>query len=80
MNSKTTCAGILGIVFLVIFITLVIPHALSWPVITPGSGGIDAALWKGRTYEVLLQGIIILAGVMAILLLLGLKQSGKEPP
>jgi hypothetical protein len=29
---------------------------------------------------VLLQGMIILAGVLSILLLLGLKQSGRLPP
>jgi hypothetical protein len=80
MNAKTACAGILGSVFLVIFIALIVPHALSWPMVTPVSAGIGAVLWKGRTYEVLLQGIIILAGVMAILLLLGLKQPGRMPP
>ena len=46
----------------------------------PVSPGVGVALWKGRTYEALLQGMIILAGVFSILLLLGLKQSGRMPP
>jgi hypothetical protein len=80
MNPKRACACILGIVFLVVFIALVVPPALSWPSVTPVSAGIGAALWKGRTYEVLLQGMIILAGVLSILLLLDRRQSGRLPP
>jgi hypothetical protein len=80
MNAKTACAIILGTVFLVLFITLVIPHFTSWPTVTPVSAGIGVALWKGRAYDTILQGIILLAGVMSILLLLGLKQSGRMPP
>ncbi len=46
----------------------------------PVPAGIGAALWKNRTYEALLQGLIILAGVLSILLLLGLKPAGRTPP
>jgi hypothetical protein len=80
MNAKTACAIILGTGFLVLFTALVVPHFTSWPTVTPASVGIGAALWKDRTYDTILQGIIILAGVMSILLLLGLKQSGRMPP
>jgi hypothetical protein len=80
MNAKDACAGMLGIIFLGIFIALVVPYAASWPAIIPGSPGVGVALWKGRTYEVLLQGMIILAGVFSILLLLGFKQSGRMLP
>jgi len=80
MNAKDACAGLLGILFLGIFIALVVPPVVSWPAIIPVSPGVGAALWKGRTYETLLQGMIILAGVFSILLLLGLKQSGRTPP
>jgi hypothetical protein len=80
MNVKDTCAALLGIIFLVIFIVLVVPHAVPWPAISPVSPGVGVALWKGRTYEALLQGMIVLAGVFSILLLLGLKQSGRTPP
>jgi hypothetical protein len=80
MNAKNACAVILGTVFLGIFIAIIAPPALSWPVIPPLSSGVGVALWNGRTYEVLLQGMIILAGVLSILLLLGLNQSGRMPP
>ncbi len=80
MNAKNICAVILGAVFLIIFTILVVSSSLSWPVVSPVSPGVGAALWKGRTDEALLQGMIILAGVLSILLLLGLKQSGRMPP
>ena len=80
MNAKNACAGILASVFLVIFIALVAPHVLSSPAVIPVSPAVGAALWNGRTYEALLQGMIILAGVLSILLLLGLKQTGKMQP
>lgn len=80
MNAKNACAVLLGTVFLAVFIVLVVPHAQSWPALVPVSPAAGAALWKGRTYEALLQGMIILAGVLSILLLLGLKQSGRMQP
>lgn len=80
MNVKDACAVILGTVFLAVFIVLVVPHAPSWPAVPPASAGVGTALWSGRTYEVLLQGMIVLAGVLSILLLLGVKQSGRMPP
>lgn len=80
MNAKNACAVLLGTVFLAVFIVLVVPHAQSWPAIVPVSPAAGAALWKGRTYEALLQGMIVLAGVLSILLLLGLKQSGRMQP
>lgn len=80
MNAKGACAGILGIIFLVIFIALVIPQAVSWPAIVSVSQGVGVALWKDRTFEALLQGMIVLAGVFSILLLLGLKESGRMLP
>ncbi len=32
MNAKNACALFLGVVFLLLFIVLVIPHFTSWPV------------------------------------------------
>jgi len=80
MNAKDACAVILVTVFLALFIAFVVPGTPPWPAVTPAAQGAGTALWKGRTYEALLQGIIILAGVLSILLLLGLKQSGRMPP
>jgi hypothetical protein len=80
MNAKNVCDLILGAAFLLLFIALAVPHEVLWPAIVPVSPGVGAALWKGRTYEALLQGMIVLAGVLSILLLLGLKQSGRMPP
>ncbi|MCK9631568.1 MAG: hypothetical protein M0R30_07980 [Methanoregula sp.] len=80
MNAKNACAVILGTVFLGIFVALVVPPAPAWPAVIPLSSGVGAALWHSRTYEALLQGMIILAGVLSILLLLGKKQWGRMPP
>jgi hypothetical protein len=80
MNAKNACALVLGVAFLLIVIVLVIPHVPPGP--TPPAQIVAAgeALWNGRTYEVILQGFIMLAGVMAILLLLGLNHSRGQQP
>jgi ABC-type Fe3+ transport system permease subunit len=80
MNAKNACALFLGLVFLLLFIVIVIPHFASWPVTPPEAVAAGEALWKGRTYEVILQGFITLAGVMSILLLLGLNYSRRMEP
>jgi hypothetical protein len=80
MNAKNACALFLGVAFLLLFIILVIPHVTSWSVTPALATATGEALWKGRTYEVILQGFITLAGVMAILLLLGLNHSRRQQP
>jgi len=80
MNAKNTCALILGVVFCLLFIIVVIPHFAPLPVTPPQAVSSGEALWNGRTYEVVLQGFIMLAGVMSILLLLGLNYSRRMPP
>ena len=80
MNAKNACALFLGVVFLLLFIVIVIPHFASWPVAPAEAVAAGEALWKGRTYEVILQGFITLAGVMSILLLLGLNHSRRMQP
>jgi hypothetical protein len=80
MNAKNAIALFLGVVFLLLFIVLVIPHVSSWPVSPVLVVVAGEALWKGRTYEVILQGFIMLSGVMAILLLLGLNHSRRQQP
>lgn len=80
MNTKNACAVLLGTAFLVIFVSLAVPGAMAWLAVPPVYSGVGAALWKDRTYEALLQGMVILAGVLSVLLLLGLKQEGGLPP
>jgi hypothetical protein len=80
MNAKNASALFLGVAFLLLFMVLVIPHFKSLPVTPAGALRAGEALWNGRTYEVILQGFIMLAGVMAILLLLGLNHSRRQQP
>jgi ABC-type Fe3+ transport system permease subunit len=78
MNAKNATALFLSVAFLLLFIVHVIPHVTSWQVMPAEALRAGEALWKGRTYEVILQGFIMLAGVMAILLLLGLNHSRRQ--
>ena len=80
MNEKNACALFLGVVFLLLFVVVVIPHFAFWPVTPAAALMAGEALWKGRMYEVILQGFIMLAGVMSILLLLGLNYSRRMQP
>lgn len=80
MNAKNAAALFLGVAFLLLFIVIVIPHCASWPVTPAEAVAAGEALWNGRTYEVILQGFITLAGVMAILLLIGLNHSRRLQP
>jgi hypothetical protein len=71
MNKKTACAVICGAVFLVVFVSALTQGGAITTAASPQLTTTGAALWKDRTYEVILQGFIILAGVVSILLLLG---------
>jgi hypothetical protein len=80
MNAKTAFAIILGALFLLLFITVLVPDAATWPVTIPTNTATGIVMWKDRTFEVILQGFIILAGVFSILLLLGSIKSRKGAP
>jgi hypothetical protein len=80
MNGKALAGSLIAIAFATLFTAALIPAALSWPATAPGSGGVGAALWEGRTFEVLLQGIVLLGGVVAILLLLGTRKTKEASP
>jgi len=71
MSRKTACAMICGAVFLVVFVYALTKGVPLGMAASPQLTTAGAALWKDRTYEVILQGLIILAGVVSILLLLG---------
>jgi hypothetical protein len=71
MNPRSVLGPALGILFLLIFLLIVGTGVAAWPAGGPAVINAGEALWKGRTFEVILQGFMILSGVMSILLLLG---------
>jgi hypothetical protein len=71
MNAKTACAFVMGAAFLLLVLATLAHSAGPWPAAIPPATAAGSALWKGRTFEAVLQGFIILAGVLSILLLLG---------
>jgi hypothetical protein len=80
MNAKTACATLLATAFFILALALAAPPAWSWQGMALASPAVGSVLWKSRTFEVLLQGMIVLAGVLSILLLLGRNRSGGNPP
>ncbi len=80
MRAKTVGAIILGAAFLLLFLSAVLPATAAWPVAPPPAAGPGGAMWSGRTFEVVVQGFLILAGVFSILLLLGHDRSRGMPP
>lgn len=80
MNAKGACALVMAILFLIVFWVAVGQGVPVVPVTVPSLTFAGAAMWKGRTFEVILQGLIILSGVVAILLLLRMDTSRETPP
>lgn len=79
MNLRNIFALLFVGAFLVMFTIVLIPVPIAWPDIPPAitiSAG--STLWNDRTFEVILQGFIILTGVMAILLLVFGKKMGES--
>jgi hypothetical protein len=80
MNGKLISGVILGGAFLALFMVSVSQVSLPWPASGPVMTGLGMVKWEDRTLEVLLQGLILFSGVVAILLLLGRRQSRRAPP
>ncbi len=80
MNGKGLAGVLIAIAFVTLFTAALIPAAISWPAIAPASGGVGTAMWETRTFEVLLQGLVLLGGVVAILLLLGTRKMQEAGP
>ncbi|HYM41092.1 MAG TPA: hypothetical protein VEY12_13265 [Thermoplasmata archaeon] len=80
MNPKLAAGVVIGVVFLGLLVTAVLPSAISWPTTGPGVTGVGVAMWQDRTFEVIIQSIILLGGVIAILLLLGSRRTGEASP
>ena len=80
MNAKSAAAFAVAVLFLILFIVILGQSVPVLPVTPPFPASAGTALWNGRTFEVILQGLIILSGVVAILLLLKKDTSGEMPP
>lgn len=71
MNHRSVLGLALGILFFLLFIFILGTGVAAGPVASRVAASAGDALWKGRTFEVILQGIMILSAVMSIILLLG---------
>ena len=80
MKPKSVLSVVLGVLFLSVFIFTMLSDMPIGPATIPQVTTAGYVIWKGRTIEVVFQGIIILAGVVSILLLLGHDKSGRIPP
>lgn len=80
MNFRIALGLILGLFFLAMFIHVLGPAVMGSSPSLPGATVAGEALWKGRTFEVILQGFMILSGVMSILLLIGSRQFRERMP
>jgi NADH:ubiquinone oxidoreductase subunit 6 (subunit J) len=80
MNGKLAAGLVIGLAFLALLVYAVLPESLTWPVTGPGVTVVGVALWQDRTFEVLLQSMILLGGVVGILLLLGSRRSRGVNP
>ena len=80
MNAKLAAGIVLGLAFLGLLVYAVLPASLAWPATPPGVTGVGLAMWQDRTFEVLLQSVILLGGVVAILLLLGSRRTQEVSP
>jgi hypothetical protein len=80
MKPKSVLSVVLGVLFLGVFIFTMLSDMPIGPATIPQVTTAGDVIWKGRTIEVVFQGIIILAGVVSILLLLGHDKSGRIPP
>ncbi len=80
MNAKAAAGIVLALVFLGLVLVAALPEALVFPSAAPSGPTIGEALWGPRTFETILQAIILLGGVVAILLLLGSRHSREVSP
>jgi hypothetical protein len=80
MRGKELSGVILGAAFLALFMASVLTGTISWPASGPLTGNVGFVKWEDRTLEVIFQGLILFSGVVAILLLLGKRRSGRTSP
>ena len=80
MNGKLAAGLVIGFAFLGLLVYAVLPSPVTWPTSGPTITKIGVAMWQDRTFEVLLQSVILLGGVVAILLLLGSRRTRQVSP
>ncbi len=80
MNAKAVAGIVLGLAFFALAVYAVLPETVTWPTAGPGVTGVGLAMWQDRTFEILLQSLILLGGVVAILLLLGSRRARVVSP
>ncbi len=80
MRAKTAAGVAIAVAFLALMVAAILPAALTWPAAAPGGPSVGVAMWQDRTFEVLVQSLILLGGVVAILLLLGSRRSREVSP
>lgn len=79
MSPRAVWALVAGVAVFVLLVTVTAPASLVWHAASPPVESVGEALWEARWNEVLLQGLLILSGVLAILLLIGPARSRREP-
>ncbi len=80
MNRKAVAGIVIGVAFLGLLVFAVLNAAITWPTAGPGGPTVGEAMWQDRTFEILIQSIILLGGVVAILLLLGSRKTREVSP
>jgi hypothetical protein len=80
MRGSSIAGALTGILFLLVLLAAVLPGAPALPAAPPGTAQVGTALWEGRSMEVLLQGLILLAGSAGVLLYLGARAPREGSP
>lgn len=80
MNGKTVAGLVIGVAFLGLLVFAGVRSGVGWPSTGPGITGVGLAMWQDRTFEVIIQSLILLGGVVAILLLLGSRRTREVIP
>ena len=80
MRGSSVAGAVVGLLFLLVLLAAVLPGAPALPAVPPAPAQVGAALWEGRTMEVLLQGFILLAGSAAVLFYLGTRTPREGSP
>jgi hypothetical protein len=80
MRTRAVAGLALGVVFFLLFLAILFttPGFPAGGGVSPASPG--SVLWNMRTVEVLAQGFILLAGAVAILLMLGNERNREAEP